>query len=113
MTDQRFIIEMGVGNDQYGEDYTKAARRAIKDAIRHSNIPMFKALGPTLNFSPEDMNRLNQLNLGTTKVEVSGDITHEKLAGYLHSAVSYISSGSLTKHVQAVDLSMRLIAYAK
>jgi nicotinate-nucleotide pyrophosphorylase (carboxylating) len=65
------------------------------------------------NFSPEDMNRLNQLNLGTTKVEVSGDITHEKLAGYLHSAVSYISSGSLTKHVQAVDLSMRLIAYAK
>lgn len=61
------------------------------------------------NFSPEDMNRLNQLNLGTTKVEVSGDITHEKLASYLHSAVSYISSGSLTKHVQAVDLSMRLI----
>ena len=55
MTDQRFIIEMGMGNDQYGEDYTKAARRAIKDAIRHSNIPMFKALGPTLNFSPEDM----------------------------------------------------------
>lgn len=61
------------------------------------------------NFSPEDMNRLNQLNLGTTKVEVSGDITHEKLASYLHSAVSYISSGSLTKHVQAVDLSMRLV----
>lgn len=61
------------------------------------------------NFSPEDMNRLNQLNLGTTKVEVSGDITHEKLARYLHSAVSYISSGSLTKHVQAVDLSMRLV----
>ena len=55
MTDQRFIIEMGMGNDQYGEDYTKAARRAIKDAIRHSNIPMFKALGPTLNFSPDDM----------------------------------------------------------
>ena len=61
------------------------------------------------NFSPEDMNRLNQLNLGTTKVEVSGDITHEKLDSYLHSAVSYISSGSLTKHVQAVDLSMRLV----
>lgn len=61
------------------------------------------------NFSPEDMNRLNQLNLGTTRVEVSGDITHEKLDSYLHSAVSYISSGSLTKHVQAVDLSMRLV----
>ena len=45
MTDQRFIIEMGMGNDQYGQDYTKAAARAIEDAIRHSSIPMFEALG--------------------------------------------------------------------
>ncbi|MEM8731316.1 MAG: Lin0512 family protein, partial [Pseudomonadota bacterium] len=45
MTDQRFIIEMGTGNDQYGRDYTKAAARAIEDAIRHSAIPMFAALG--------------------------------------------------------------------
>lgn len=45
MTDQRFIIEMGMGNDQYGQDYTKAAARAIEDAIRHSAIPMFEATG--------------------------------------------------------------------
>lgn len=44
MSDQRFIIEMGMGNDQYGQDYTKAASRAIEDAIRHSSIPMFDAL---------------------------------------------------------------------
>ncbi len=44
MSDQRFIIEMGMGNDQYGQDYTKAAARAIEDAIRHSSIPMFNAL---------------------------------------------------------------------
>ena len=42
---QRFIIQMGMGNDQYGQDYTKAAARAIEDAIRHSSIPMFDALG--------------------------------------------------------------------
>lgn len=41
---QRFIIEMGMGNDQYGMDYTKAAARAIEDAIRHSSIPMFDTL---------------------------------------------------------------------
>ena len=41
MSDQRFIIEMGMGNDQYGQDYTKAAGRAIEDAIRHSAIPLF------------------------------------------------------------------------
>ncbi len=42
---QRFIIEMGMGNDLYGQDYTKAASRAIESAIRHSTIPMFGALG--------------------------------------------------------------------
>ena len=42
---QRFIIEMGMGNDLHGADYTKAAARAIKDAIRHSSIPLFPALG--------------------------------------------------------------------
>jgi uncharacterized protein (TIGR02058 family) len=49
MSDQRFIIEMGMGNDQYGMDYTKAAARAIEDAIRHSAIPMFAALGMSAN----------------------------------------------------------------
>ncbi len=44
MAEQRFIIEMGMGNDQYGQDYSKAAARAIEDAIRHSSIPMFGAL---------------------------------------------------------------------
>lgn len=45
MSDQRFIIEMGMGNDLYGQDYTKAAARAIEDAIRHSSIPLFEATG--------------------------------------------------------------------
>ncbi len=45
MTDQRFIIEMGMGNDMYGADQTKAAGRAIEDALRHSSIPMFEVLG--------------------------------------------------------------------
>ena len=45
MTDQRMIIEMGMGNDQYGQDYTKAAARAIEDAIRHSALPIFEATG--------------------------------------------------------------------
>jgi uncharacterized protein (TIGR02058 family) len=41
---QRFIIEMGMGNDLHGQNYTKAAARAIEDAIRHSSIPMLPAL---------------------------------------------------------------------
>jgi len=44
MTDQRIILEMGMGNDLYGMDYTKAAARAIEDALRHSTLPLFETL---------------------------------------------------------------------
>lgn len=45
MAEQRLIIEMGMGNDLHGMDYTKAARRAIEDAFRHSSLPLFGAVG--------------------------------------------------------------------
>ena len=46
MTDlKRIILEIGTGNDLYGEDYTKAASRAVQDAIHHSSIIMFRSLG--------------------------------------------------------------------
>jgi uncharacterized protein (TIGR02058 family) len=41
---QRVIIEMGMGNDLHGMDYTKACARAIEDAFRHSSLPLFGAL---------------------------------------------------------------------
>lgn len=44
MTDQRVIIEMGMGNDLHGMDYQKAAHRAIEDAIRHSTLPIFESI---------------------------------------------------------------------
>jgi uncharacterized protein (TIGR02058 family) len=43
--DQRIIIEMGTGNDLHGQDYTKAAIRAVEDAFRHSSLPLFESLG--------------------------------------------------------------------
>lgn len=45
MTEQRLIIEMGMGNDLHGQDYTKAAKRAIEDAFRHSSLPIFGVTG--------------------------------------------------------------------
>tara|TARA_R110002094_G_scaffold23868_13_gene36144 strand:+ start:122 stop:490 length:369 start_codon:yes stop_codon:yes gene_type:complete len=44
-SEQRVIIEMGMGNDLHGMDYTKAAGRAIKDAFRHSSLPLFAVTG--------------------------------------------------------------------
>lgn len=45
MSDHRIILEMGMGNDLYGQDYTKAACRAVEDALRHSSITLFGTLG--------------------------------------------------------------------
>lgn len=45
MNEKRIILEMGTGNDLYGCDYTKAACRAVQDALHHSSIVLFKSLG--------------------------------------------------------------------
>ena len=48
MTEQvlkRIMLEMGTGNALHSGDYTKAACRAVEDAMRHSNLTMFRSLG--------------------------------------------------------------------
>jgi uncharacterized protein (TIGR02058 family) len=51
MNTRRYVTEMGMGTDVHGRDSTKAARRAVADAIRHSSLNFFAALGK----SPADM----------------------------------------------------------
>lgn len=41
----RAILEMGAGNDLHGGDYTKAAIRAVQDALHHSSLTFIRALG--------------------------------------------------------------------
>ena len=48
---RRIILEMGTGNDLYGGDYTKAAKRAVQDALHHSSLLLFRSL----NLNHEDM----------------------------------------------------------
>ncbi len=74
MTEQRMIIEMGMGNDQYGMDYTKAASRAIEDAIRHSSLPIFTTLS-----LPTDQMRV-QVTIGVQEPqEVDVDVLAAQL----------------------------------
>jgi uncharacterized protein (TIGR02058 family) len=44
MTVKRVILEMGSGNDLHGGDYTKAAVRAVQDALHHSSLSMLRSL---------------------------------------------------------------------
>ncbi|MCC7487503.1 MAG: Lin0512 family protein [Burkholderiales bacterium] len=42
---KRVILEMGAGNDLHGGDYTKAALRAVQDALHHSSLALVRSLG--------------------------------------------------------------------
>ena len=77
----RCITEMGMGVDVHGKDATKAAKRAVSDAIRHSSLGFFRMLGKTANDmfvdvmiavpNPEDVDTAavaKELPYGTVKV---------------------------------------------
>ena len=40
----RVILELGSGNDLHGCDYTKAALRAVEDALHHSSLSFIRSL---------------------------------------------------------------------
>lgn len=44
MSGLRAILEMGSGNDLHGKDYTKAALRAVQDALHHSSLTFIRTL---------------------------------------------------------------------
>ncbi|MER2493211.1 carboxylating nicotinate-nucleotide diphosphorylase [Catenovulum sediminis] len=63
------------------------------------------------NYSPAEIQSavaVNKAHANTAKIEVSGDITIDTIVDYAQDGVDFISSGALTKHVRAIDLSLRV-----
>ncbi|WP_026375954.1 carboxylating nicotinate-nucleotide diphosphorylase [Aestuariibacter salexigens] len=58
------------------------------------------------NFSTELIRQAVALTNKRAKLEVSGNVTLEGLKALADTGVDYISSGALTKHVAAIDLSL-------
>lgn len=61
------------------------------------------------NFDIETMHKAVQLNNRRALLEVSGGVEIGKLKAIAESGVDFISVGALTKHVHAVDFSMRIL----
>jgi len=59
------------------------------------------------NFDPESLRKAVILNNGLAKLEASGGITLDNVRSIAQSGVDYISVGSLTKDIKAIDLSMK------
>jgi nicotinate-nucleotide pyrophosphorylase (carboxylating) len=60
------------------------------------------------NFSLDDLRAAVTLNAGAIELEASGNIGLDNIRTIAETGVDYISIGALTKHVKAVDLSMRI-----
>lgn len=60
------------------------------------------------NFSLEDMQAAVNTNAGNKQLEASGNITLQNIAQVAETGVDYISIGAITKHIRAIDLSMRI-----
>lgn len=61
------------------------------------------------DFSLDLMREAVRIAEGRVPLEVSGGVSLETVRSYADTGVDYISIGSLTKHVRAIDLSMRLL----
>ena len=70
------------------------------------------AAGATLilldNFELDTLRKAVQLTAGRAVLEASGNITLNNIRAIAETGVQRISTGSLTKHVRAIDLSMRV-----
>ncbi len=59
------------------------------------------------NFNLAMLKDAAAFSAGRVELEASGNVSLETLADIAETGVDYISIGSLTKHIQAIDLSMR------
>ncbi|GAA4363322.1 carboxylating nicotinate-nucleotide diphosphorylase [Kangiella marina] len=103
------------------ENAVNSARRNHPDILVEVEVETFAQLDQALdagadvvmldNFSIDDMRTgvaINRMHSHTAKIEASGNVTLDTLRDIAETGVDFISVGALTKHVKAVDLSLRL-----
>lgn len=59
--------------------------------------------------SDDDVREAVRRNAGRVELELSGGVSFERLAEIAELGVDFVSVGALTKHVRAIDLSLRVL----
>ncbi len=62
------------------------------------------------NFAREDLVKAVAINQQRAKLEVSGNITLENINEVAQTGIDFISSGAITKNIQALDLSLQIVS---
>jgi nicotinate-nucleotide pyrophosphorylase (carboxylating) len=61
------------------------------------------------NFDLDNLRQAVRINQGRAKLEASGAVEQSTLRSIAETGVDYVSIGSLTKHVRAIDFTLRFI----
>ncbi|WP_022954670.1 Lin0512 family protein [Leucothrix mucor] len=87
MAKRRMVVEMGMGTDLQGQDYTKAAVRAVKDALWHNSL----TIAPAFGFDKEKM--LIEVSIGVAKPELVDKDVVKAVFPYGQASVEVVQGG--------------------
>ncbi|MCM5703960.1 carboxylating nicotinate-nucleotide diphosphorylase [Larsenimonas salina] len=100
------------------ERAVKEARDIARELPVEVEVETFEELNQALeagadiimldNFSLDDMRQAVELTAGRAQLEASGNVDEDTLVDIAKTGIDRISIGALTKHVTAIDLSMRV-----
>ncbi|MFK7995255.1 MAG: Lin0512 family protein [Granulosicoccus sp.] len=97
MAIKRIAVEFGIGTDLRGTDYTKAACRALRDALWHNSLTIYRALG----YAPEDM--LVEVVIGVTEPEKVDHDALKKILPYGTATITVNKGGLDIPHQDGSD----------
>lgn len=100
-------LEKAVANAkaQFPNTFIEVEVESLDELTRALTLPLDRIMLD--NFSLHDMHTAVSMTQGKIPLEVSGNVTFENLAALSQTGVDFISTGAITKHLYAIDLSMR------
>ncbi|PID46876.1 MAG: hypothetical protein CSB47_01980 [Proteobacteria bacterium] len=87
MAKKRMVVEMGMGTDLQGQDYTKAAVRALKDALWHNSL----TIAPAFGFDKEQM--IIEVTVGVAKPDQVDTEQLKAVLPYGQATVEVVAGG--------------------
>ena len=86
--------------------------QVVKQNLSEFNIAKtFDSIDRVLvdNFKPNEIVELLKYNTTNKIIEASGGINEGNIVEYAKTGINYVSLGDLTHHVNAVDISLKII----
>lgn len=97
MTKKRMVLEIGMGTDIRGADPTKAACRALRDALWHNSLSIATALGQPLDAMIVDV------HIGVPRPETVDKAQVLAVLPYGKGSVSVVEGGLEVRNDKGTD----------